>query len=106
MKELLEGKLGAPLTWADFSLEKYNAVLGAAYSAGQSLYTPSHLLKPHQFIENAPDYISSLVTLEHMMLSGLPERLQKSKDMAEGFSIIRSYPVSLVCPLKTARPSR
>ena len=91
--ELLEERLGRPLTWKGYNFSRYSEVLREAVENSESIYTGAfQKFPPHLGYNHAHD--NHLALIEVMMGDGLLEQLQNSKYMAEAFDVIYQYPGS------------
>ena len=88
--ELLTFAFGHP-TWEGFDLASYDRILGEAQASGRKLYSAAYVIPPPKFGAERK-HTNHLRLLEHMMLTGLPDKLREVATMAEAFTELRSYP--------------
>lgn len=88
--EALVAKLG-PLKWSTYSREKYQAVLSAQKSSGQTLYTGA-FQKPGPHFGFTDMYMNHLCLLEALMENQLPEKLLGAPSMADVYEYLISFP--------------
>lgn len=88
--ELLKAQLG-DLTWKNFDVATYDAVLGASFVSGQRLYSAAYVMPPPQ-LGAIRKHSNHLLLLKHMLDDGLLRRLQGAASMGEAFSVLKGYP--------------
>jgi 5-hmdU DNA kinase, helical domain len=88
--ELLRGAIGE-VSWQTYSFNRYDAVLGKAFAAGQRLYSPAYVVPPPALGE-ARKHSNHLRLLESMMATGAPQRVRGAASMAAAFQVLREYP--------------
>jgi alpha-glutamyl/putrescinyl thymine pyrophosphorylase clade 1 len=88
--ELLESEIGR-LAWNTFDLEEYDGVLSDAFASGRRLYSAAYVIPPPAFGASRK-HTNHLRLLQFMMTDGVTKRLADADDMAEAFTILRSYP--------------
>jgi hypothetical protein len=89
--ELLEQRLG-PLTFADYSFKKYDAVLEHAISHRQTIYSAAYIMPSAGSLGHKRKHRNHLTLIELMMRDGLPSRIADCRSMREAFSLMRNYP--------------
>ena len=90
--ELLLEKLKS-ISYADFSLKKYDNILSLAASRGTAIYSAAYIMpsggKGHRF---AKKHTMHLSLLDKMMTDRVPAKLSEAKSMGKAFELLRSYP--------------
>jgi alpha-glutamyl/putrescinyl thymine pyrophosphorylase clade 1 len=87
---VLTGK-GVQPSWADFSLQAYDAVLTQAFQSGARLYSAAYVIPPPRFGANRK-HSNHLRLLALMMRDGVTRRLLAADSMPATFRVLRSYP--------------
>lgn len=89
--ELLLSKLGE-ITFADYSFNRYNAILSNAMCSGTAIYSPAYIM-PSGGPKNKYKWKHTLhlKLLEQMMREELPRRLADAPSMIKVFETLRSY---------------
>lgn len=87
---LLEHKLGE-LTWADFDENAYDAVLSAAFSRGERLYSAAYVMPPPR-LGAERKHTNHLRLLRLMMNDDVTDRLRTSATMRRAFETLLGYP--------------
>jgi len=82
--------LAGPLEWRSFEIDRYSRVLDTMMSDGDRVYSAAYIM-PSPGFGHARKHRNHLQLLAHMMASGAPKKVAKSKSLAEVFQIIRSY---------------
>ena len=89
---LLERELG-PLTHADYRVDRYDAVLSRAMSAGQRIYSAAYIMPPGRgAFGEAAKHRNHLRLLERMLADELLKRLADVPSMQRGFELLRAFP--------------
>lgn len=89
--EILTKALG-PLSFAEYSFDRYDAVLSRTIDNGQRIYSAAYIM-PAAHDGETRKHRTHLRLLERMMRDSLPERLQECRSMESGFALLRSYPM-------------
>ena len=87
---LLTAELGTPAL-ASFDVNRYGAVLDAAFARGQRLYSAAYVM-PAPAFGATRKHTNHLRLLEHMFDDGIVGRLTGASTMSEAFECIKSYP--------------
>jgi len=88
--ELLERELGE-VAWGGFDLDRYDAVLSAALTRGERIYSAAYIVPPPPF-GAARKHTNHLRLVAHMMGSGLAERVVDAGSLRGVYEVFRSYP--------------
>jgi len=90
--ELLQSKLGE-VSYADYSFNRYNAILSNTIRSGISIYSSAYIM-PSGGTRNRFKWKHTfhLKLLQQMMRDEVPRRLADSSSMAKAFEILRAYP--------------
>ena len=90
--ELLERELG-PITFEDYRLPAYDAVLTRALETGQRIYSAAYIMPPgSRAFGRSAKHQNHLLLLERMMTDQLADRLAQIRTMQDGFEKLRAYP--------------
>lgn len=90
--ELLEKTLG-PITYADYSFKRYDAILAKALSQGVRIYSAAYIMPPGgKAFGHSSKHQNHLKLLEMMMRDNVPDRLSESRRMRDAFELLLSYP--------------
>lgn len=91
--ELLEAEVG-PIRWADYSFERFNAVLTRAMESGRSIYSAAYIMASgRSAFGHARKHANHLCLLERMMADRLPARLHQARPgLEEVYQTIVGYP--------------
>lgn len=91
--QLLVEKLGA-VRYAEYSFARYDAVLSAAITAGQTIYSAAYIMPSgSRAFGSTRKHRTHLQLLERMMEDELPLRIADARTMLDGFKLLRSYPM-------------
>ncbi len=91
--ELLETACG-PITWAEFSFERYDAVLSAAMERGIRIYSAAYIMPSRAAgLQSPRKHRNHLNLLAKMMTESLPARMAHAASASQAFSLLRSYPM-------------
>ena len=91
--ELLEKSFG-PITFEDFSRERFDQILSDAIASGKKIYSGAYIMPPgNTSFGHQKKHRNHLALIELMMSKDLPERLTDAKNMQEGFELL------LACPM-------
>jgi alpha-glutamyl/putrescinyl thymine pyrophosphorylase clade 1 len=88
--QLLVAEFGEP-SWAGYSFDRYDCVLGEAFSRGIRLYSPAYVMPPPRLGE-ARKHSNHLRLLEFMMTSGVVDQVISAGSLRGAFEALRSYP--------------
>src|SRR5207244_3515737 len=72
-------------------VDRYDEVLGNAFSAGRRLYSAAYVMPPPRLGEERK-HTNHLLLLEQMMGEGVADRLGAAPSMSVAFEILRSFP--------------
>jgi hypothetical protein len=87
--ERLAAQAGPP-KWRSFDIERYSDILDRMMSGGESVYSAAYIM-PSPGFGHRRKHHNHLELLAHMMTSGAPKKVAKSKSLAEVFQTMRSY---------------
>jgi hypothetical protein len=88
--QLLE-QVAGPLCWDTYAFATYDRALSGALGRGARIYSPAYIVPPPPFGERRK-HANHLRLLEHMMYSGLPERIAAAGSLGAAYQILRGYP--------------
>jgi thymidylate kinase len=89
---LLEAKLGA-IRWADFSLDRYDAVLDKAFASGVRIYSAAYIMPSGGPSSNVGrKHSMHLQLIKRMIRDNLAGQLAEAKSMEAAFNILLQYP--------------
>jgi hypothetical protein len=89
---MLEAELG-PITYSDYSFERYCNVLGRAMQRGETIYSAAYIMPPGSSAFGYPSkHQNHLRLLEKMMKDQLPDRMEGAGSMQTAFELFRGYP--------------
>lgn len=90
--ELLESSIGS-LIFEEYSFNRYSNVLHRAMLSGSRIYSAAYIMPPgKRAFGRLKKHDNHLLLLERMMADGLPERLEQTTSMQQGFEQLRAYP--------------
>ena len=90
--ELLEREFGL-ITFEDYRFTRYDDVLARAMRDGRRIYSAAYIMPPGNSVFGwSAKHQNHLLLLESMMEDELPERLEQTSTMQEGFEKLRTYP--------------
>ena len=90
--ETLTAALGTP-TWKNFDASTYGDILGKAKDRGVKIWNAAYMQKP-QYREDLPTkHERYLALVEHLMHSGVTQRLLSAKTYEQAYNVLRSYPL-------------
>ncbi|WP_419943596.1 nucleotide kinase domain-containing protein [Candidatus Palauibacter sp.] len=90
--ELLEREFGS-ITFEDYCFTRYDDVLARAMRDGRRIYSAAYIMPPGRSVfGQSAKHQNHLLLLESMMEDELPERLEQTSTMQEGFEKLRTYP--------------
>lgn len=89
--QLLEGCFGQ-IRWDEYSFERYNRVLTRAIESGSRIYSAAYIMPSGSAFGHQRKHRNHLKLIEMLMQDEMPERLQDTTSMSEGFGLLRSYP--------------
>jgi hypothetical protein len=90
--ELLNRHFGE-IRFTEYRFELFDHVLLEALARKQRIYSAAYIMPTGGPNGESKKHRSHLRLLETMMLEGVPQKLQAARTMAEGFTILRSYPM-------------
>jgi hypothetical protein len=88
--ELLEDRVG-PVCWRTFDLDRYNAVLNAAFRTGRRLYSAAYIMPSPPF-GSPRKHTNHLTLLSTMMRDHLPFKIASSGSLEQVFKRLQAYP--------------
>lgn len=88
--QLLQSKLG-PLTWKNFQIERYKAILNGALHAGTRIYSPAYIM-PSPALGAQRKHANHLALLVKMMKDKVPQQIETAKSLQQIFELLRSFP--------------
>jgi hypothetical protein len=88
--QLLTRHCGFP-TLDKFDVARYAAILDEAFAHGQRLYSAAYVVPPPQLGADRK-HRNHLRLLDHMMNSGLTQRVRGAGSMGEAFEALKAYP--------------
>ena len=89
---LLQAKLG-PITYGDFSFERFNDVLSEAISSKTRIYSAAYIMPSgNSAFGYQAKHRNHLKLLERMMEDEVPYQIAGAHGMQQAFEILRSYP--------------
>lgn len=90
--KLLESEVG-PITFVDYSFDRYSRVLDRALSRGQRIYSAAYIMPPSKrkygYVRKHQNHLH---LLKNMMDDNLADRLTEARNMQESFELLRNYP--------------
>lgn len=89
---LLERELGT-ICHAEWSADRYDAVLTRAIRRGERLYSAAYIMPPARSYQRARKHSGHLLLLDRMMRDELPLRLADARSLQEAFELLRAYPM-------------
>ena len=90
--ELLSAELG-PITFEDFSYERYDQTLTRAMAAKSPIYSAAYIMPSgNNAFGHREKHRNHLRLLEMLMHDRVPYRIADASSMKEAFEILRSYP--------------
>jgi hypothetical protein len=90
--ELLHQHLGE-VRYSEYRFELFDHILLEALLRKQRIYSAAYIMPSGGPNGESKKHRSHLRLLESMMSDDVPQKLQAAKTMAEGFAILRSYPM-------------
>jgi len=82
------------LSWSEFSLKAYDAILTKAMASGKRIYSAAYIMPSRSGDLDSPrKHHNHLRLLQLMMRERLPGRLQEASSAAMAFSMLRRYPL-------------
>jgi hypothetical protein len=90
--ELLERTVGS-VQWGTYRFEEYERVLTRAIDARQRIYSAAYIMPACTALADGRKHRGHLRLIEKMINEGVAERLAASKSLADGFTLLRSYPM-------------
>ena len=91
--EMLNDGFG-PVSYADYSFERYDAFLTRAIQGGRRLFSAAYIMPSGgKKSGHARKHSHYLELLGWMMEDAVPERLSEARNMREAFELLRSYPM-------------
>lgn len=79
------------LTWRQFDLETYDAVLTREFAAGRTLYSAAYVVPPPR-LGGARKHTNHLRLLQAMMRDGISKRVMEADSLQNLFEILKTYP--------------
>jgi hypothetical protein len=91
--EMLEDEFGT-ISYADYSFERYDAVLTRALEGGRSLFSAAYIMPSGgRRVDRPRKHSRYLELLGWMIEDAVPGRLSEAGNMREAFDLLRSYPM-------------
>lgn len=90
--ELLRWQLGE-IRYADSNFDVIDRVLTEALARKQTIYSAAYIMPSGGPNGESKKHRSHLKLLQRMMNDNVPQKLEATRTMAEGFAILRSYPM-------------
>jgi hypothetical protein len=78
--------------WDDYTFARYDSVLSGAIDSGKRIYSAAYIMPSGGTFGYERKHRNHLRLIELLMKEHVPERLQDTRSMQEGFTILRSYP--------------
>lgn len=88
--QTLSEALGPP-SWSDFDFERYARVLDRLMSRGERVYSAAYIM-PSPSFGSLRKHRNHLRLLEHMMLEGVPLRIERAPSLQNVYETLRGYP--------------
>ena len=90
--DLLQARLG-PITYEDFSFERFDHVLSEAISSKTRIYSAAYIMPSgNSAFGYQAKHRNHLKLLERMMEDKVPDQIAGFPDMKQAFELLRSYP--------------
>lgn len=90
--ELLRSLLGE-ISWQNYDFDKYDSVLTQAMQSGKVVYSMAYVMPSgNTAYGESKKHRNHLRLLEHMMQSGLPEKLSKAETLQSVYESLLSFP--------------
>jgi thymidylate kinase len=90
--ELMEKALG-PLTYANYSFERYDRILTKAMRSGRTIYSAAYIMPSGgRLLGHRVKHRNHLKLVERMMADRLPLTIAGARGMEDGFKFLRAYP--------------
>jgi hypothetical protein len=89
--QLLQRSVGE-LRWDEFSYERYDRALTQAIESGKRIYSAAYIMPSGGVFGHTRKHRNHLDLIQLLMRDNVPERLQATNSMKEGFNLLRSYP--------------
>lgn len=89
--ELLERSVG-PITYADYSFDRYDRTLTKAMERGEKIYSAAYIMPSGGSLGFDRKHRNHLTLVGRMMEDELPARLAAAKTMQKAFDLILAYP--------------
>ena len=90
--DLLQARLG-PVTYEDFSFERFDHVLSEAISSKTRIYSAAYIMPSgNSAFGYQAKHRNHLKLLERMMEDRVPDQIAGFPDMKQAFELLRSYP--------------
>ena len=90
--ERLERALGG-VKWSTYCFEDYDRVLTRTIDAGERIYSAAYIMPACTALAVGRKHRGHLRLIEKMITDGVSEQLAAAKSMAQGFALLRSYPM-------------
>jgi hypothetical protein len=90
--ESLTKALG-PLTWKSFNASTYGDILGKAKAQRVKIWNAAYMQKPQYREDLVGKHNRYLALLEHLMRSGVTQRLLTAKTYELAYKVLRAYPL-------------
>ena len=81
------------VAYRSYDYHRYDEVLTDALARKEKIYSAAYIMPSGSGAVDGKKHRAHLRLLEHMMATGLPGKISKSKTMCEGFELLRSYPM-------------
>lgn len=91
--QLLEKSIGF-LAWSRYSFRDYGAALSTAFNKGTTIYSAAYIMASgKRTYGHDRKHLNHLKLLEHMMTTGIAEKIVECESMAELYDVLLSYPL-------------
>lgn len=90
--ELLRRSLGN-ISYADFSVPRYDRVLADAQDRGERIYSAAYIMPPARSAGTPRKHTGHLLLLKRMFHDELPLHLTDARSLRHAFELLRAYPM-------------
>jgi len=91
--QLLQQEIG-PVTYSDYSFERYDAILSKAMADGAKIFSAAYVMPAGDTIIGfTKKHRNYLKLLERMLEDEVPARVTEMRSMQQVFELLRSYPM-------------
>lgn len=88
--QALSDAVGPP-SWSTFDFDRYAQVLDRLMARGEKVYSAAYIM-PSPSFGSQRKHRNHLRLLEHMMLEGVPLRVERARSLQEVYETLRGYP--------------